>query len=256
MSQPTAGKAEKHHRTGYQPAQKRTDAKAQAFENAPRGTASGGSRRTCSGTASTERALCAVTCHYNADWLCTCMSDTLQTPRSTLAASYVRVLVWCKACRHWADADLPALVAAGRGDTPLRAAVPLHRVPLAAHRLRGDREGPAEAVAIVRPRDGGPGTMTSGWQPAVGCITGHRKRSACARRPASLRRRRPVARARCAKFACQLAPAPATAARAARRAMMACPGDACCAPAAYPGGRPRRLCQGEADRLLAGKLER
>jgi hypothetical protein len=48
------------------------------------------------------------------------MSDALPTPASTLAAGYVRVLVWCKACRHRADADLPALIAAGRGDTPLR----------------------------------------------------------------------------------------------------------------------------------------
>jgi hypothetical protein len=47
--------------------------------------------------------------------------DALPTPRSTLATSYVRVLMWCKACRHRADADLPALVAAGRGDAPLRA---------------------------------------------------------------------------------------------------------------------------------------
>jgi hypothetical protein len=31
----------------------------------------------------------------------------------------VRVLVWCKACRHEADADLQALVDAGRGDVPL-----------------------------------------------------------------------------------------------------------------------------------------
>ena len=48
------------------------------------------------------------------------MSDALPTPRSTLATGYVRVLVWCKACRHRADADLPALISAGRGDTPLR----------------------------------------------------------------------------------------------------------------------------------------
>jgi hypothetical protein len=48
------------------------------------------------------------------------MLDALPTPRSTLAVSYVRVLVWCKACRHQADADLPALISAGRGDTPLR----------------------------------------------------------------------------------------------------------------------------------------
>ena len=48
------------------------------------------------------------------------MSDVLPTPRSTLATGYVRVLVWCKACRHRADADLPARISAGRGDTPLR----------------------------------------------------------------------------------------------------------------------------------------
>jgi hypothetical protein len=46
-------------------------------------------------------------------------SDALPTARSTLAARYVRVLVWCKACRHRRDADLEALIAAGRGDTPL-----------------------------------------------------------------------------------------------------------------------------------------
>jgi hypothetical protein len=44
----------------------------------------------------------------------------LPTARTTLAAGYVRVLVWCKACRHRANADLPALVASGRGDVPLR----------------------------------------------------------------------------------------------------------------------------------------
>jgi hypothetical protein len=49
------------------------------------------------------------------------MSDALPTPASTLAVGYVRVLVWCKACRHQADADLETLIAAGRGDTPLRA---------------------------------------------------------------------------------------------------------------------------------------
>jgi hypothetical protein len=47
-------------------------------------------------------------------------SDALPTARSTLAARYVRVLVWCKACRHRRDADLEALIAAGRGDVPLR----------------------------------------------------------------------------------------------------------------------------------------
>ena len=34
----------------------------------------------------------------------------LPTPRTTLRARYVRVLVWCKACRHRRDADLPMLV--------------------------------------------------------------------------------------------------------------------------------------------------
>ena len=43
----------------------------------------------------------------------------LPTPRTTLRAGYVRVLVWCKSCLHRADADLPALVASGRGDVPL-----------------------------------------------------------------------------------------------------------------------------------------
>jgi hypothetical protein len=47
------------------------------------------------------------------------MSDTLPTARSTLQVGYVRVLVWCKACRHQADADLGGLVASGHGDTPL-----------------------------------------------------------------------------------------------------------------------------------------
>ena len=43
----------------------------------------------------------------------------LPTPRTTLRARYVRVLVWCKACRHQRDADLQGLVDAGRGDVPL-----------------------------------------------------------------------------------------------------------------------------------------
>ena len=43
----------------------------------------------------------------------------LPTPRTTLAARYVAVLVWCKSCRHQAEADLQALIDAGRGDVPL-----------------------------------------------------------------------------------------------------------------------------------------
>jgi hypothetical protein len=41
--------------------------------------------------------------------------DGLPTPRT----GYVRVRVWRKACRHTADADLQAIVEAGRGDVPL-----------------------------------------------------------------------------------------------------------------------------------------
>ena len=37
------------------------------------------------------------------------MSDDL--PRTTLAAGYVCVHVWCKACKHRANADLDRLVA-------------------------------------------------------------------------------------------------------------------------------------------------
>jgi len=32
----------------------------------------------------------------------------LPTPRTTLRARYVRVLVWCKSCRHRRDADVEA----------------------------------------------------------------------------------------------------------------------------------------------------
>jgi hypothetical protein len=46
--------------------------------------------------------------------------DAGPTPRTTLRAAFVRVLVWCKACRHQADADLPALIAVGYGDVSLR----------------------------------------------------------------------------------------------------------------------------------------
>jgi hypothetical protein len=45
------------------------------------------------------------------------MTDDLPTPRSTLRAHYVQVLVWCKGgCQHQAVADLQALVDAGKGD--------------------------------------------------------------------------------------------------------------------------------------------
>jgi hypothetical protein len=45
--------------------------------------------------------------------------DALPTPRAALRTRYVRVLVFCNSCRHQADADLGAIVAAGRGDMPL-----------------------------------------------------------------------------------------------------------------------------------------
>ena len=44
--------------------------------------------------------------------------DDLPTPRSISCTGY-RVHVWCKSCRHAKDADLAALVAAGKGDVPL-----------------------------------------------------------------------------------------------------------------------------------------
>jgi hypothetical protein len=47
------------------------------------------------------------------------VSDGLPTARTTLRAGYVRVLVFCNSCRHQADADLQALIDAGRGDVPL-----------------------------------------------------------------------------------------------------------------------------------------
>jgi hypothetical protein len=46
----------------------------------------------------------------------------MPTPRSTLRARYVTLLVWCKGgCRHQAEADLQGLVETGRGDVPLTA---------------------------------------------------------------------------------------------------------------------------------------
>jgi hypothetical protein len=45
------------------------------------------------------------------------MTDDLPTARTTLR--YVRVLVFCNSCRHQADANLQAIVEAGRGDVPL-----------------------------------------------------------------------------------------------------------------------------------------
>ena len=47
------------------------------------------------------------------------MSDSMPTARTTLRSGYVRVLVFCNSCGHQADADLQAIVDAGRGDMPL-----------------------------------------------------------------------------------------------------------------------------------------
>lgn len=67
--------------------------------------------------AGTKSSLCRVVCVATN---VAAMSDGLPTPRCTLRTGYVCVHVWCKACRHVADADLKALIAAGRGDLPLK----------------------------------------------------------------------------------------------------------------------------------------
>jgi hypothetical protein len=46
-------------------------------------------------------------------------TDGLPTASTTLRTDYVRVLVFCNSCRHQADADLRAIVLAGRGDVSL-----------------------------------------------------------------------------------------------------------------------------------------
>ena len=44
----------------------------------------------------------------------------LPTPRTTLAAGHLDVLVWCKGgCGRSAPVDLPALIEGGKGDVPL-----------------------------------------------------------------------------------------------------------------------------------------
>lgn len=47
------------------------------------------------------------------------MTDALPTVRAALRTGDVRVLVLCNCCHHQADADLRAIVLAGRGDVPL-----------------------------------------------------------------------------------------------------------------------------------------
>ena len=44
----------------------------------------------------------------------------LPTPRTTLRARYVSLLVWCKGgCQHQAHADLQALIDQGKGEVAL-----------------------------------------------------------------------------------------------------------------------------------------
>ena len=45
--------------------------------------------------------------------------DGLPTARITLRSGHARVVVFCNSCRHQADADLQAVVDAGRGNIPL-----------------------------------------------------------------------------------------------------------------------------------------
>jgi hypothetical protein len=51
-------------------------------------------------------------------------TNALPTARTTLRTGYARVLVFCNSCRHQADADLQAIVDAGRGDVPLTQCFP------------------------------------------------------------------------------------------------------------------------------------
>ena len=61
------------------------------------------------------------------------LTDDADTPRSTLASRYVRILLTCWHYRHQADADLQSLVDGGRGD------VPLARLRWRCARCRSDR---------------------------------------------------------------------------------------------------------------------
>jgi hypothetical protein len=47
------------------------------------------------------------------------MSDGALPTARTIAPTGFRIHVWCKACRLSVDADLDALIRAGRGDAPL-----------------------------------------------------------------------------------------------------------------------------------------
>ncbi len=83
----------------------------------------------------------------------------LPTPRTTLQSRYVRVLVWCKSCRHQRRADLQALVNAGRGDVPL-----IHlrfRCSNCGSRLTDFVCTSANAIAVQPWRAGAPDQLTA-----------------------------------------------------------------------------------------------
>jgi hypothetical protein len=56
--------------------------------------------------------------HDDTDWWGPA-AGPLPTPSSVLRARCIRVVLTCRACHHQQDADLQALVDAGRGDVPL-----------------------------------------------------------------------------------------------------------------------------------------
>ena len=78
------------------------------------------------------------------------MSDSIPLGlRTTLRARYVALLMWCKACRHQAEADLQALVDAGKGDVPLKD-LRFGAAGAAAISPRRDGEGDAADGALIR----------------------------------------------------------------------------------------------------------
>jgi hypothetical protein len=75
------------------------------------------------------------------DWKSRLTDDAdLPPARTTLAARYVRALLTCWYYRHQADANLPALIEAGRGDVPMPWYKPVEsegRSNAESHRLQG-----------------------------------------------------------------------------------------------------------------------
>jgi hypothetical protein len=83
------------------------------------------------------------------------MTDDLPTARTTLRGGYVRVLVFCKSCRHQADADLSAIMDAGRGDLPLtELRFRCSQCRTRPARLRGDLAGQPAAVVSAAAHNG------------------------------------------------------------------------------------------------------